>query len=205
MNDETNQKKTKHQAAPESMIDETISDSFPASDPPAWTTGTFYDEYARDDADHESELRQETYLVWQRTSDDFAYEHYNRDAMLTCGSGVSIRVSNPVKYYGSGNLINPEELLIAAVSACFMQTFLAICSKKGYIVDAYHDHASGLLGLNDAHKMAIKEIQLTINLSFSSNKPDSMILDDIKQKAHANCFIANSVACPIFVNLVQNP
>lgn len=56
---------------------------------------------------------------------------------------VKIQASNPPQYFGEAEFPNPEELLLSAVSSCYMQTFLAVACKFGFIIDNYADIATG--------------------------------------------------------------
>ena len=83
-----------------------------------------------------------------------------------------------------------------------MLWFLAIAGKSGYIVDDYSDQASGLMSKNDEGKLAISEVTLKPKTCFSGDKiPDREQLEKLHEKAHRNCFIANSVTSEIKIEL----
>lgn len=140
-------------------------------------------------------------LAWQRKTPDFKYETYDRTHSITFEGGAKIQASSAPAYLGNADLANPEELLVAAVSSCFMLTFLAIAAKGGFIVDQYQDHATGLLDKNPEGKLAITQIELKPKIDFSGDKkPDAGTLQQMLQKSHAYCFITNSIKAEVKVS-----
>jgi organic hydroperoxide reductase OsmC/OhrA len=139
-------------------------------------------------------------LQWNGNGKDFAYETYPRDHRLVFDNGQTIHASSAPAYFGNVEGIDPEEMLVAALSSCHMLTFLAVASKRGYIVVDYQDHAVGHLDKNAEGKMAVTAVQLNPRVQFTGEKtPDHEELDKLHHKAHENCFIANSVRCEITV------
>ena len=133
-------------------------------------------------------------LSWNRTTDDFNYKTYNRTHTIQFSGGDHLQVTAAPAYLGDPKITNPEELLIAALSSCHMLTFLAIAATKGLIIDSYTDDAVGSLGKNAEGKMALTKVILHPKISFSgANQPDAATLHNMHEKAHVNCFIANSV------------
>ena len=49
---------------------------------------------------------------------------------------------------GSTERYNPEELLVAALAACHMLAYLALCARGGVCVTGYDDRATGTLSLD---------------------------------------------------------
>jgi organic hydroperoxide reductase OsmC/OhrA len=182
----------------QNKIDESIDETFPASDPPAWTVSKNHSHYK---ATSPVNFKHHITIEWQRTTADFDYENYNREARLTFAGGHSIQVSNPHHYFGDEKLANSEELLISAVALCYMQTFLAVASKMGYTIKSYKDESIGILGLNDEKKMSITEIQHHIKVAFEGVQPIESIVNKIQEKAHINCFIANSVKSKVSISI----
>ena len=60
-------------------------------------------------------FRYETGLVWQ----------WGRRAVVSAAGKPSIEVSSPPEFKGDPGMWTPEDLLVAAVNACVLQTFLA--------------------------------------------------------------------------------
>jgi len=138
-------------------------------------------------------------LSWQRSTPDFNIKTYNRTHTVKFSGGSQIEVTAAPAYMGDPKITNPEELLVAALSSCHMLTFLAIAANKGLTIDQYEDNASGVLGKNAEGKMALAAVTLRPKITFSGNQPDAETLHAIHEKAHVNCFIANSVCCEVKV------
>lgn len=133
-------------------------------------------------------------LRWQRATPDFTYDGYDRSHEVTSGSGVTLPSSSAPAFKGSTTRINPEEMLLAALSSCHMLTFLAICAKKRFVVDAYDDDASAVMDKNADGKMAVTKATLRPKVTFSGDTiPDAAAIEKMHHQAHAGCFIANSV------------
>src|SRR5688500_20071 len=61
--------------------------------------------------------------------------------------------------------VDPEEAFVASLSSCHMLWFLAIAAKKGYVVDAYHDEAAGVMARNAERRLAMTEVMLRPRVS----------------------------------------
>lgn len=139
---------------------------------------------------------------WKAGAEDFSSATYTRNHRLSFDNGAVITASAAPGYLGDAGAIDPEEMLVASLSSCHMLTFLAIASKRTYAVVSYQDNAIGYLEKNTAGKMAITRVELSPIVVFSGDKqPGPEELEALHHKAHANCFIANSVQCEIKVKL----
>lgn len=140
-------------------------------------------------------------LDWERKTSDFSYENFDRSHQIKLSPQVSIKASASPSYLGDANFPNPEKNLTAAVSSCFFLTFLAIASKSGYQIDKYHDEAHAELSKNENGVFFVSKVTLNPNIAFSGEKiPDEDKFERLKQKAHRNCFIANSIKGEIIIN-----
>lgn len=139
---------------------------------------------------------------WQRKNPDFKYETFDRIYTITFSGGNHIQASNPPEYFGNPQLPNPEELLISSLASCYMLTFLAVACKQGFIVDSYQESATGNTGKSEQGKNCVTEINLNPQITFGGNKqPDNETLNKMRDKAHANCFISNSVTARVNINI----
>ncbi len=135
-----------------------------------------------------------TNIEWKQTSSDFSFEKYNRNHTITFSGNHILKNSAAPEYFGNSDMSNPEELIAAALASCHMLTFLAVASKSGYNVQSYNCKAEALLAKNDEGKMSITEITLTPEIVYSGDKlPTPEQLKSLHEKAHRNCFIAQSL------------
>ncbi|NMH65812.1 OsmC family protein [Shewanella salipaludis] len=125
-----------------------------------------------------------------------------RDHQIAFGSGQRLLASSASEYNGSADRVNPEESLLAALSSCHMLTFLTIAHLKRLPVASYVDQASAELGKNQAGRTAISRIQLKPEIVFADGvEVTQEVLEKMHQKAHANCFIANSLSAEIAIEI----
>ncbi|WP_330959821.1 OsmC family protein [Photobacterium sp. 53610] len=131
-------------------------------------------------------------VIWQGNSQPG--EAFSRDHQIHFGSGQQVQGSSAPEYQGSADKINPEESLMSSLSSCHMLTFLAIAHLKRLPVASYQDSVTAELGQNDAGKTKVAVIDLNPQITFAEGIDVSPeVLDKMHQKAHANCFIANSL------------
>jgi len=138
-------------------------------------------------------------IDWKRETPDFAYETYNRDHDWRFDAGVTVRGSAAPAYRGNQSCVDPEEAFVASLSGCHMLTFLAIASRKLYVVDSYRDHAVGILAKNSAGNLAITTVTLRPEVRFSGKTPTTEELRQLHEQAHHACFIASSVKTEVAV------
>jgi len=139
-------------------------------------------------------------LQWRRTTSDFQYKTYNRAHTVTFKNGQALSMSSAVAYRGDAELVDPEEMFVASLSSCHMLTFLALAANRGFIVEQYIDDAVGVLAKNAAGKLAITQVTLHPRITFAKGTaPNDSQLHELHDKAHHECFIANSVVTPVTV------
>ena len=139
-------------------------------------------------------------ILWSRDGKDFGYKTYSRDHLWRFDNGIEVPASATPAYLGNPGRVDPEAAFVAALSSCHMLTFLALASNKGFVVDRYEDHATGHLEKNAAGKYAITRVELKPRIAFSGAKqPAAADLDWLHDKAHKECFIANSVTTEVTV------
>jgi organic hydroperoxide reductase OsmC/OhrA len=143
-------------------------------------------------------------IVWTRDGGDFGYKNYNRNHIWRFENGVETPASAAPAYLGDPERVDPESAFVAALSSCHMLTFLALASYKGFVVDAYEDHAVGVLEKNAAGKTAVTRVELRPNIRYGGDKqPTQADIDWLHDKAHRECFIANSVTTSVSVSQAE--
>lgn len=145
-------------------------------------------------------------LSWTRGESGFGYKEYTRDHRWDFpSSGQSLHASAAPKYLGSEDCVDPEEAFVAALASCHILTFLAIASMSGFVVDAYHDKASGRLAPDENNKMVMTRVTLHPVIEFSGEKiPPPEELEQLHCKAHHECFLANSVKTEVVWELTPD-
>lgn len=126
---------------------------------------------------------------------------FSRNNVLAAAGKPDVPGSAPTVFSGDASRYNPEELLLMALSQCHMLTFLAIASRKRLAVVSYEDRATGSLAVGQygtPGKMSMQEVVLRPMVKFAAAVSEEDIRG-IHEKAHANCFIANSVNFPVRV------
>src|SRR6266568_2823269 len=89
--------------------------------------------------------------------------------------------------------VDPEEAFVVALSSCHMLWFPAIAAAKEYLVNSYHDEPIGVMDAVEGDKRAITQVTLRPKVIFGAGKqPTDEEVGSMHQKAHENCFIANS-------------
>ena len=143
---------------------------------------------------------------WQRGDREFTYQTYSRDHSWTFEAGARVDASAAPTYLGNPALVDPEEAFVASLSACHMLTFLALCTKKRFVVERYTDAATGHMEKNAEGRMAITRVVLRPGIDFGGEThPTREELDELHHKSHDLCFIANSVKTEITVEAAGQP
>lgn len=141
-------------------------------------------------------------VTWKRATPDFKYESYDRTHSIQYEGGIKIQASSAPEYAGNAKLVNPEEQLVGAISACHMLTFLAVACKSGFIIDDYVDQAVGTMEKGPDGKIWVTKVELNPTVKFSgANIPDRQKQIELHEKAHRNCFVANSVKSEVHTNV----
>ena len=125
---------------------------------------------------------------------------FSRNNILGGAGKPDVPGSSPAIYGGDANRYNPEELLLMSLAQCHMLTYLAIAAKKNITILAYDDRATGTLGVGEnaaaGAKMSMQSVMLhpRVTVAKGTCLTDAKAMHD---KAHANCFMANSVNFPV--------
>lgn len=145
--------------------------------------------------------REHTYtttITWKgnKGAGTVAYDAYARDYEIACDGKTTIRGSADPLYMGDAKHHNPEEMLLAALSACHMLWYLHLCAASGVVVEAYEDSADGLMVTSRDGSGEFSRVTLRPRVTITANcdADQAMILHT---KANEMCYIARSVNFPV--------
>lgn len=146
-------------------------------------------------------MRHHTYTaetLWERGSQPFVDNRYSRRHLLRFDGGLTVAgSSSPLivpEPFSDPGAIDPEEALVSALSSCHMLWFLGIAARDGFVVDAYHDEAIGVMTPNERKKLWLSSVTLRPKVTFSAETlPTPSDIERMHHEAHDECFIANSV------------
>ena len=147
-------------------------------------------------------MSEHTALIrWQNSGTTMDYDSYPRDHHWEFPGGPAVCGSAAEGYGGGKGCIDPEEGLVASVSACHMLTFLAVAAKKKMVVASYTDRPVGHLDKNAEGRIAVTRIELHPVVQFGPGTDVSAEeLRRLHDSAHRNCFIANSIKAEVTVS-----
>ncbi len=144
-------------------------------------------------------------VSWQRGDARFVDNRYSRAHEWKFDGGTVVPASSsphsvPVPLSDPRG-VDPEEAFVAALSSCHMLWFLSIAAKRGFVVDSYEDNAVGYLEKNDAGRMAMTRVILRPAVRFSGEPCRPRIeLKEVHDRAHHECYLANSVRTVVTVD-----
>ncbi len=123
------------------------------------------------------------------------YQDYSREYRFEAPGKPALAASADPAFRGNAALYNPEDLLVASLSGCHMLTYLATCALQGIAVVAYEDQASGTM-IQEGNGGRFTEVVLRPRVTVAAGS-DLDKACALHEKAHADCFVANSVNFPV--------
>jgi organic hydroperoxide reductase OsmC/OhrA len=124
------------------------------------------------------------------------YRAYERAHVISASDKTDILGSSDACFRGDRTKWSPEDLFVAAISACHKLWYLHLCATAGVVVLAYRDEPVGTM-VEDADgsgRFTSVVLHPTVKIAAGSDKGKAITLH---HDAHTMCFIANSVSCPI--------
>lgn len=119
---------------------------------------------------------------------------FSRDLMVSV-DGLTLPMSSAPGFRGDPSRANPEQLFVAALSACQALTYLFLAAKSGIRVAGYTDDAEGRLGIVDG-RMRMARVTLRPRILLEPGSDETRALE-LAAEAHRNCIIGNSVSTPV--------
>jgi organic hydroperoxide reductase OsmC/OhrA len=124
------------------------------------------------------------------------YRDYSRDYEIGSDGKSAIRGSADPAFRGDRTRWNPEELLVASLSACHKLWYLHLAAEAGIIVTAYADRAEGVMEVGRDGSGRFKSVALRPTVTLATGS-DVELARTLHKPAHEKCFIANSVNFPV--------
>lgn len=137
-------------------------------------------------------------IVWtgNRGEGTRAYKGYDRTWDIALPGKEIIHCSNDPLLGGDPAKMNPEYLLISALSACHMLWYLHLASNTGIVVTDYRDDpiGHGETLPNGAGRFVAAVLRPKISVQEGA---DLEFAGELHHKVHDFCFIARSVNFPV--------
>lgn len=141
---------------------------------------------------------------WERNEAPFRGGQYSRGHQWSFDGGQVVPASSsphivPLPHSVAAN-VDPEEAYVAALSSCHMLFFLSLAAEGGLIVDSYIDESTGVLEKSGG-ALRVTRVDLRPRVVYAEEGPGPGIEQALHHRAHAMCFLANSVHTVITVHL----
>lgn len=121
-----------------------------------------------------------------------SYTAYERSHTIISENKPVIPGSSDPAFRGDKTRYNPEEFLLASISACHMLWYLHLCSQANVVVLEYRDNATSTMTETSNGGARFTEVTLhpVVKVADSSMIPHA---NELHKKANALCYIANSL------------
>ncbi|KTS26630.1 OsmC family protein [Pantoea stewartii] len=126
------------------------------------------------------------------------YRSYSREFVVKGQTGKTLTGSADPAFLGQESQWNPEELLLASISACHQLWYLHLCADAGVCVVEYSDNPVATMD-EKSSKFISAQLRPRVMLT---PKSDSELALSLHELAHTKCYIANSLAFEISVKPV---
>ena len=138
----------------------------------------------------------------KESGEEFLKGRFSRAHEISFDGGTVIPASASPHVVGKWAVqaaVDPEEMLVAALSSCHMLSFLHLARLAGFAVKAYDDHAEGVTEEIAPGRLAVTKVRLRPKIEWAGAAPSKEELDRLHHQAHEACFIANSVKTQVTV------
>lgn len=124
--------------------------------------------------------------------------NYSRDHEVKIEDKKLLNLSAAKSFRGDTNLLNPEDLLLSALTSCHMMSYLYVCAQHGVEILTYSDNAEGFLDVvGDGGRFTRVELNPVVTIK---HQKDVKLAQKLHTQANELCFIANSCNFPIHHN-----
>ena len=120
-----------------------------------------------------------------------SYRAYSRDHEILADGKPPILASSDPHFRGDAARWNPEELLVASLSACHQLWYLHLCAVNGVVLTAYEDAAEGSLDERPDGSGEFTRVVLRPRVTIAAGDPQRAL--ELHDEAARLCYIARSV------------
>jgi organic hydroperoxide reductase OsmC/OhrA len=125
-----------------------------------------------------------------------SYRAYSRAHAIEAPGKSAIAGSSDPAFRGDAAAWNPEELLVASLSACHQLWYLHLAAVTAIVVKAHVDTAEGTMSEEAGGGGRFTRVVLRPHVTIAPGG-DAEKARALHREAHAKCFIANSVNFPV--------
>jgi organic hydroperoxide reductase OsmC/OhrA len=122
-------------------------------------------------------------------------QNQNEPAKVMFNGPGQMEIGTAPEFGGSGQNLNPEEMFVAAINSCLMNTFFYFAQKFKINILSYNSQASGQLEKqSDGFRFTNVEVQAKVQ------SPEEKFTEKIQEAGHLAekyCLISRSVSCPV--------
>lgn len=144
---------------------------------------------------HQHRYRVDVDWTGNQGSGTASYRGYGRSHDIRVAGKPVLAGSSDASFRGDASRHNPEDLLVAALSACHMLAYLHLAATAGIVVTAYSDIAEGMMEA-DSEGGRFVEVVLRPTVTILAGS-DPASASALHVDAHRACFIASSVNFPV--------
>lgn len=141
-----------------------------------------------------------SHVIWtgNRGEGTTSYRSYDRSWSIAVPGKPVIACSNDPLLGGDPSLMNPEDLLLSALSGCHMLWYLHLAAVARIVVSAYEDTPLGLGETTPDGAGRFVSVTLRPKVTVATGT-DLLRAEALHHDIHRHCFIARSVAFPVGV------
>src|SRR5215831_14756001 len=110
----------------------------------------------------------------KESGEDFLKGRFSRAHDVSFDGGIEVPASASPHVVGKWAVeaaVDPEEMLVAALSSCHMLSFLHLARLAGFVVTAYEDHAEGVTEEIAPGRLAVTKVKLRPRIEWASAAP----------------------------------
>lgn len=137
-------------------------------------------------------------IIWtgNRGAGTASYRGYDRTWDVAIAGKAVIHCSNDPALGGDPSKMNPEDMLLSALSACHMLWYLHYAADAGVVVTSYLDTPEGHAQVEPSGAGRFTQAILRPKITLAAGS-DVQLAHDLHGKIHEVCFIARSVNFPV--------